>query len=161
MGIVGDLVARKRRRPFLDPMTGGDAPTSDERQLNPNASSAHWQPLGFQNFPLRDRVLPDRRTAIFPSAIGRAYADVQLLNGVGQLAHGFNVPITHTPYYQSRPVQNPTLAQRYGGRAQQAPGPLTTQDWHDQMYSDVAATGGGPGTISLSGRVRKRLGWSL
>lgn len=161
MSLIGDLVAGKRRRPFLDPMTGGDAPTTDERTLNPDASSASWEQLGFENFPLRNRIVPDRRTAIFPTAIGRAFPDVQKLNGVSQLASTFLIPQTETPFYQSRPVQNPTLAQRYGGRAQQAPGALTVADWHDALYAGVAATGGGPGTISLTSRIRRRVGWAL
>lgn len=150
----------RRHRRFLRPQDNPDSPPESERILAPDASSAHWTQLGYRNFPLRDRPQPDERTFIFPSAIGRAYPDLQLLNGVGQLSSRYYQPPAGTPYWQQRPAQNPTLAQRYGGHAQTAPGALTTDAWQDQFYAGTPTVAGGPGTMSLGYRIRQVLGWT-
>lgn len=153
--------ARFRQLPFLDPRHQGRNPPMTEKILAPQGSPmASWGPLGFEDFPQEFSVKPDRRTFIMPSAPFRAYPGLQLRNGVADLSYGFNTGATETPYYQQRPVQNPTLAQRYGGRAQQAPGALTSQDWYDRTRAGTAATGNGPGSIALGVRLRQRLGWS-
>lgn len=150
----------RRHRRFLRPQDSPDSPPESERILAPDSSSAHWTPLGYQNFPLRDRPQADLRTYQFPTAIGRAFPDLQLLNGVSELNPRWYTPDTTDPYWQSRPTQNPTLAQRYGGRAQQTPGALTTQAWQDQFYGGTPSVGSGPGTMTMGARILQVLGWS-
>jgi hypothetical protein len=158
----------------IDPLAGTGRPSN----LSAPTWRESWGTLGYHDYPERDSVQPDIRNYIFPSGVGRGWPDRQRLNGVSQLDVKLAVPrrveyrdkrgkVVHgaapLPYWQSSQAHvNQDLVQRFGGTADQIPGPIQTQQWHDALYAGIPSTGGptgGPGTLSVVAAMRSRFGF--
>ncbi len=120
-----------------------------------------WGELGYENYELRSALVPDVRTFIFPSGVGRGYADLQLDNGVEHLSSEFLTPYMTVkygvPYYQARPIQNVDrrALTLQGYTVASTPGPIQIEQWKAQANAGKGDyTGGGIGSIIASLRER-------
>jgi hypothetical protein len=137
--------------------------------------TSSWGQLGYHDYPERDAVQPDIRNYVFPAGLGMAWAGRQQLNGVSQMCTDWVVPkrilykdnkgkVVHgaapLPYWQASQGQvNPQQYNRFGGQAGEVPGPIQTNYWQEESYAGVPTTGGGPGTVAIVSRIRKRYGF--
>lgn len=170
-GVASTSGWRRRRGAYVDPL----AETGRPSHMAAQDWVSSWGQLGYVDYPQRTAVVPDIRTYIFPSAIGRGFSGRQQLNGVSQLDSRYQVPnrivyrdsrgkivrgAAPLPYWQgSQPQANTPLFNRFGGQAGEVPGPIQTNQWQDQHYLGVPETGGGPGTVSLVAGLRAKYGF--